>query len=195
MNQLVNFRVGNDAIARALGLDYGSLSMLQATFTPIGFGVALAHGLRDPRGFAAAARGFGTRFSAPVCALALVALANVSVFISGLPRLTIQLAMTALVASCVMREDHWLAPVLRARPVRYVGSISYGMYLYHLVALMPVDALLRRVAVELPGLRFLLCGTVTIVVATVSYRLWEQPFLRTKARFAGDAAPALPRTS
>ena len=69
---------------------------------------------------------------------------------------------------------------LSASPVRAVGRISYGLYVYH--GFTPY--LLGR---YVPGfiemgwpLRALLMTAATAVIATVSWRLLEQPFLRLK---------------
>ncbi len=184
LNQLVNFRVGGDFVARALGLEYADLAMLQATFTPICIGVALAHGLHAQQSHARIAALAGWSAAPLVFAALLFALCNVPGDIAGAPRLAIQLAMGALVASCVLREEHALARILRWRPFRHVGAISYGIYLYHLLVLVPVDAALARLP-GAPGLsRFLLCSLAAVGVADLSYRLWERPFLRWKQRFA-----------
>lgn len=70
--------------------------------------------------------------------------------------------------------------------VRYLGRISYPMYLYQQVVLQPVG---HRLAF-LPGPLPLLGGCLaTILAAAVSYRLVEQPFLRLKRRFAVVSGP------
>jgi peptidoglycan/LPS O-acetylase OafA/YrhL len=87
------------------------------------------------------------------------------------------------------------ARVLRAWPLRKLGEISYGVYLYHLVVL----ALLSRwglVRWEGPihpyvlWTGFGLAGSV--LLATLSWRLVERPLLRLRpwAGRAGRPAPA-----
>ena len=44
-------------------------------------------------------------------------------------------AMVALVGACCYRPDHLLRPLLANSVVRYVGTISYGIYLLHMLAL------------------------------------------------------------
>jgi peptidoglycan/LPS O-acetylase OafA/YrhL len=76
---------------------------------------------------------------------------------------------------------------LEWRPVRYVGSISYGLYIYHL----PVFILI--------GKRGWLAALLTLVVASVSWRFFEKPindlkryfeYPRQQARAPSVAAPA-----
>ena len=78
---------------------------------------------------------------------------------------------------------------LEAPPLRFVGRISFGVYVYHML----VIALLVRVlgTTELPGAAIVVvvCA-VTIVVAALSYRLIERPFLRLKRRFEHVATRA-----
>lgn len=76
---------------------------------------------------------------------------------------------------------------LSASPVMAVGRISYGLYVYH--GFTPY--LLGR---YVPGfiemawpLRTLLLTTATALIAMISWRLLEQPFLRLKPAFS--AAP------
>jgi len=183
VNQLVTFRLV-DGVLERLGLHFDDLQMLQATFTPILLGVAVAHALHAPASYARVRRALGHPIAPVVLLVLLFALCNIPGSLTGWPRLSIQLTMAALVAACVVREDHALMPLLRLRPIVYVGTISYGMYLYHLIALHPVDLLLRRAGLEVPGLRFLACALLTIAIAGLSYRFFERPFLRLKERFA-----------
>jgi peptidoglycan/LPS O-acetylase OafA/YrhL len=93
------------------------------------------------------------------------------------------LAMALLVGACVLREDHRLAPILGSRPLVFVGKISYGMYLFHML----VISLVCRVAgsyVPPDSVRlFLVALPLTIAAAAVSYRYFETPFLKVKDRF------------
>jgi peptidoglycan/LPS O-acetylase OafA/YrhL len=79
-----------------------------------------------------------------------------------------------------------LAPLLQCRPARYLGAVSYGLYLLHMLALNVV----RR---ALPGLAplLLLAATLalTLVLAALSQRFLEQPALRLKRLFTPGAAP------
>ena len=77
-----------------------------------------------------------------------------------------------------------IGAVLSARPVTYIGTISYGLYLYH--GFMPY-VLGRYVTgfVDLSGMmRFALLTTATLVIAATSWRFFEAPILTLKDRLA-----------
>jgi peptidoglycan/LPS O-acetylase OafA/YrhL len=102
-----------------------------------------------------------------------------------------------VVATCVIREDHILSPILSWRPLAYIGSISYGMYLLHGMAYAVV-----RKAGFIPArsvAEFVTATLVTIAVAALSYRLFESRFLRLKDRFepkrSAEPAAEQPRVS
>jgi peptidoglycan/LPS O-acetylase OafA/YrhL len=72
-------------------------------------------------------------------------------------------------------------------PLAYLGRISYGVYVYHLVAQLLVwDIFLRNIEHwhQIPkyGLRCLLYFGITLAISVTSYRLIERPFLRIKDR-------------
>jgi peptidoglycan/LPS O-acetylase OafA/YrhL len=74
-------------------------------------------------------------------------------------------------------------------PIIFLGIISYGLYLYHLMVFFAYERMLRLAWVHnaLPSsqwaqswLRMLVVGSVAIALAYVSRRYLEEPFLRRK---------------
>ncbi|WP_165071174.1 acyltransferase family protein [Paludisphaera rhizosphaerae] len=70
-------------------------------------------------------------------------------------------------------------------PLVYLGRISYGIYLYHLLALHLMAHIPREFHASHPYLSdfvgFLVFTTTTLALAVLSYRLIETRFLRLKA--------------
>jgi peptidoglycan/LPS O-acetylase OafA/YrhL len=155
----------------------------QTTFGPILLGVMLAHVLDHPRGFAWFWRLLRYRFS-PLIALGVVlAACNYPADdISGWPRIGIHFSLLLLLASCVVRERHVLQPALRLWPVRRIGIVSYGIYLYHHLVKHVVDK-----GIEHFGPISRIAFTVVLALATwafaeASYRFYEFRFPALKAR-------------
>jgi peptidoglycan/LPS O-acetylase OafA/YrhL len=129
------------------------------------------------------------RVVAPLMLVALFAVINTvtwySPWMGWIGYVLVGGAATLVVLDLVAGGHSWLAPVLAARPMVYVGRISYGVYLYHLPVyyavekLMPDAALPVRLGVKL---------VVTFALAIPSFYLVEQRFLRLKGRFESGGA-------
>lgn len=82
------------------------------------------------------------------------------------------------------------APMLRVAPFSwlvYLGRISYGLYVFHLLALALVTQLILApqlgVKFSFEG-RLIVSFLLTVALAAASYRWLEQPFLKLKRRFS-----------
>jgi peptidoglycan/LPS O-acetylase OafA/YrhL len=90
----------------------------------------------------------------------------------------------AIVGLCVVNSESglWWAVVLRSRPMVFVGTISYMMYLIH----VPVWVVVYRISLKMgaahnPSLWIGLLSTIgTVALASLSWRFFEQPILRFK---------------
>lgn len=160
-------------------LDSGGLAfrMIASIAAPICLGALLAHGLHHPRSFSLLRPLLGSKASAPAALGTLAVL----VCLPDPPLLGIHLAMTVLVGAATVRPDHGLRTVLDARPLRYVGTISYGMYMLHISGIHVA----KRVVPEAWGTAgvFLVGLALTLVISDLSYRLFERRFLRLRNRF------------
>ncbi|MFZ1285322.1 MAG: acyltransferase [Propionicimonas sp.] len=88
-------------------------------------------------------------------------------------------AAMVVVAAVVLAPTSLGVGWLAWEPLRWAGRRSYGIYLYH----FPILSLLRhQVPVgPLPG-RMVIGVLATMILAELSYRWWELPFLRLKGR-------------
>jgi len=102
------------------------------------------------------------------------------------------LAFTAFLGFVLLLGSSPLNRWARSAALEFLGKISYGLYLYHLLFFNGIQWLvyhgyLRGVQIEpFLGLsvRFLVVGTVSILAAYLSRRFIEDPFLRLKDRFS-----------
>ena len=89
--------------------------------------------------------------------------------------------------------DAWR--VLDNRILRWFGERSYSFYLYHallLIALVPLASRLGGGYYRALAAVIVLAGTATGIVAAISYRFIERPFLRRRSPAAHRPLPAQP---
>ena len=86
--------------------------------------------------------------------------------------LLVAAATVGLIAVSVYEPGHPVARALALPPVRYVGRISYGLYLYHYPLFLLLDS--RRVGISGSGL-LLIRLAATFAVAVASFHLVELP--------------------
>ena len=90
-----------------------------------------------------------------------------------------------LIVQVVAMGNTWLWGWLNWRAVRYLGRISYGMFLYHLTA--------KSIVMEqlgLHSLRFAIPAVFlgTVMLGALSFHVVELRFLRLKSKFSGYPA-------
>ncbi len=112
---------------------------------------------------------------------------------------SIGLASVAVLGCVVTRSSPTLGWVLRRRSLRWVGALSYSLYLWHVPAIRAVD---RTVLADVTLVKILAGVALSFLLAAASYRFVEQPFLRRRrkheqlaatkadAEGSGDAGPA-----
>lgn len=131
--------------------------------------------------------------SRPYLATAAVAMAVVLVGIAGSVRMTrvgvtfsytgYAAAYGALLVALLYTGRTWLTRMMECRPLQYLGTISYGLYLWHLlIADTLKNEMLNRF--ENPMIGYLVTSVAMVagalVVATLSWRLYEKPMLNLK---------------
>lgn len=102
------------------------------------------------------------------------------------------LGYPVVVVGCCLFLISFLGLRVRVPFLTYLGKISYGLYVYHMLAVR----LAERMLPEAGGVvhiveRLLLALSLTIVISAVSYSVIEKPFLKLKRRFTFvDSRPA-----
>jgi peptidoglycan/LPS O-acetylase OafA/YrhL len=155
------------------------IPLVPSVFSAILVGSLLALLMHRAASFAVLARLLGGR------AAAFAGFAALVMFLSLAPgRLevwhdfVIWLLMAAILAALVIREDNAFLGVLRNRFVARIGVVSYGMYLYHLVALHFVNAGLNAAGLHGPWTVLLVYSVASYVIAEISFRTLEAYFRR-----------------
>jgi peptidoglycan/LPS O-acetylase OafA/YrhL len=103
----------------------------------------------------------------------------------------IALLFGCIVASCVRLEGHSTLSFLRVRPILYIGTISYTMYLVHFETYVGLSHFLGSnllLGVAATGL--------TVAIAALSWKYFESPILRYKPylpfRYASTSPISVP---
>jgi peptidoglycan/LPS O-acetylase OafA/YrhL len=147
---------------------------------PICLGVLLAYALNSERGFRWLFPILGRKWSAPA-ALALLAICLIPLH----PNILItEVTTVILVGACAIREDNGLAPILKLRPIVFIGVLSYGMYLFNSLCINVTMRVLGSIGLSHPLFVFTISTGLTTAIAYFSYRYFETPFLKLKSSFS-----------
>jgi len=98
------------------------------------------------------------------------------------------------IALCIgwiyFNQNSLLTRVLELHPLKYIGLISYGLYIFQ-------GLFLTTDPTRTPGLDWPPAPTtglvMLLVAAPLSYHLFEKPFLRLKSRFSAAPLQAAPQ--
>lgn len=178
---MIGIAVVTRLVLAALGApDRVYWAITPARLDPIAIGALLALLLRGRVPVLSASLRLVMLLSGPAVWL-LVVKFNPGGWFNSIVYLAVALSGAAMVAS-VLRER--AGPVSGAPLLVYLGRISYGLYVYHVLGIQ----LARRILGE-PATGPMLAGEfalgliLTTVFASASYRWLEMPFLRLKVRF------------
>ena len=100
---------------------------------------------------------------------------------------TFSIFFTALIAMCL--RPGTITSLFENGALRWLGKISYGVYVYHLLLYGVFEWLARRLAPDAGPLQASLllaavAGCGTLLVASLSFYTFERAFLSLKGRFA-----------
>jgi peptidoglycan/LPS O-acetylase OafA/YrhL len=103
---------------------------------------------------------------------------------------------SAAILVCALRPESWTYALLHQRPLRSIGRLSYGAYVFHDL----LHGLFVHVVVHRGGLRFAtpsgqrdaataaIALPFTLLMAWCSFRFFESPFLNLKERWTRSSA-------
>jgi peptidoglycan/LPS O-acetylase OafA/YrhL len=97
-------------------------------------------------------------------------------------------ALSGLMIHVLARPDGLAVRILETRPLKYLGLISYGLYVVHLpiglwsARLLPLDAWAAASGLSENVVEFLVMAPLSIAVASASFFLFEAKFLALKDR-------------
>lgn len=175
LQQLVQYRLLDSWLHGSPTLERVLLSLAPA----LSLGALLALCLERRSTFGLAWMLFG-KHAGTGAAVSIAAIA-VAIGHGGGPPVLLDVAFAALVGSVVLAPGSWLGRWLTLSPLRALGRVSYGVYLFH----VPVLGLLRRLLPglsEQPGVLFPLGLGLSWALATVSFRHFEAPLLALAQR-------------
>lgn len=116
-------------------------------------------------------------------------LANTSLLVMTITFPLVAVAATSLVLRS-LDSGSWLSRVMNLRVLRFYGKISYGLYIYHYLLRIPLKQVLY-VPIHKELRSHLLAGAIYLplalmvctLIAFISFRFYEKPFLKRKRRF------------
>lgn len=162
-------------VSGVLRLGTTAARVVTSPSAPILIGCGLAYALHWARSFYVVHAVLGRRWSLPVAFAAMSAGYAVEV-----PNPWMTLLMAAVVGAGCIRPDAALKQALSNRVLAYLGTISYGLYLMHMLAINVT----RRLPIT-GWAMYLLAVAITVVAASISYRYFETPLHALKDRFTG----------
>lgn len=145
---------------------------------PICLGSLAAYALEEAAGFRRAWAVAGRGWSLPAAA-ALLALPSM-LELGELQYLVTSAGMVLLVAACVVRPENALRPLLTCAPARWLGKVSYGFYLMHMLAF---HAVRRALPSRGPVLLFVVSASTAALAAGLSWNLFERPVIEAGKRW------------
>ncbi len=90
-----------------------------------------------------------------------------------------------LIVDFIINDKGLWSKFFRNRLLSYLGKISYGLYIFHIIVIAYVNVFFEKY--NLPrvwGVEFFVALLITIMISVVSFELLERPFLKLKDKFA-----------
>lgn len=152
-----------------------------ARLDPIALGILFAVFVRE--GKIKAVKKMATRLSLIIFALALYVGSVYYLDFYGGEAFVLYPA--AAIASVLLIWAFWGAP-FHMRPLVYLGRISYGLYVFHVLGIKLTEQTLKAFGIDgtyFTFLQFFPALAITIILSVLSYKYLEKPFLSLKKKF------------
>ena len=103
-------------------------------------------------------------------------------------------AFAALVGAAALSSTAWVRVALANRPLVFLGTISYSLYLWHYPVLDGLSRLARANGASTASGRWVALAVIaSVAVSAIAYALTERPFLQHRRKKAGRE-PVMPAT-
>ncbi len=189
--QLCNFGFFADAITSIYGPDGVRRPLFLITFTPILLGVLAAHAMHDPKIGQALTGALRNRWIPPLLLAAAMLICEYSGQLQGVTRLLVHVLFCLMLMAMVINPHGIFSRTLQSRVMFYLGSISYGIYLYHTFILSVVVRVCELCGIALaPSMLFLVGAPAAIAVAAISFKYFETPVMKLRHRNVGSKSVA-----
>jgi peptidoglycan/LPS O-acetylase OafA/YrhL len=190
----VSFLIVSGLAFKGALLAYGVNEVAVCTLTPgpftaLGFGALLALVRERPRAQAIIhLLGMASVLAiiAKISAVRLGALGNAPWMTFLMMDTLYAVALTALLSKLASGVGEPVGPFLALAPLRYLGRMSFGLYLYHMPALLLVLKVCHTFDLPEPSagpMRLFIVGMITVPVAAFSWHFLEEPINQLKRFF------------
>ena len=163
----------------------GSLPVRMLYNVPLAIiaGTVMAHLFHNPKTFRVCYALCGRRGSAVAGLVAVIASLLLDQVIGYPGEVLVTLSLALLIGSCVIREDNDLAAALQWRPLVWVGTVSYGMYMLHMLGVNLARKAEGVLHTHSPVIDFVGGVAIALSLASISFLFYERPFLKLKDSF------------
>ena len=93
------------------------------------------------------------------------------------------LAFFFIFIAVVYSNNGLLFGILANKPIRYLGKISFGLYVFHVIANRIAYSIYYILNRPMDVWGFFLSLSITILLAILSYELIEKHFLKMKSKY------------
>lgn len=112
-------------------------------------------------------------------------MSNYENMLNGVTRRFVYMIMMGLIMLDLLFNPRYTFNSLVFRPLRYLGKVSYGIYMYgNILVLVVIKKLMMDHGINNIYLYFSIIIIASLVIPVISYEILEKPFLKLKQRFA-----------